>query len=117
VTHTAHTAPARFAQYHDHWAAAGTPLPPRGFRLSYDTTIPKQAGLSGSSAIVTAALSALETHFGPPFALPRAQRPNLVLAAERALGITAGPQDRVIQTFEGLVYMARLAAACAPAPG
>ncbi len=95
-------------QYHEYWAARGTPLPPSGFRLSYDTNIPKQAGLSGSSAIVTAALSALEAHFGPSFALPRETRPGLVLAAEAALGITAGLQDRVVQTYEGVVYMVRV---------
>lgn len=82
-----------------------TPLPPSGFRLSYETTIPRQAGLSGSSAIVSAALACLEAHYGAPFALPKALRPHLVLQAEAALGITAGLQDRVVQTYEGLVYM------------
>jgi hypothetical protein len=51
--------------------------------------------------------------------LPRALRPGLVLAAESALGITAGLQDRVIQTYEGVVYMARpprCASACVCAP-
>ena len=28
-----------------------------------------------------------------------------MLAAEAALGITAGLQDRVVQTYEGVVYM------------
>ena len=28
-----------------------------------------------------------------------------MLAAESALGITAGLQDRVVQTYEGVVYM------------
>ena len=98
---------ARPLQYHEHWAATATPLPPRGFRLSYDTNIPRQAGLSGSSAIVTAALSCLEAYYGDAFALPRALRPALVLAAESALGITAGLQDRVVQSYEGVVYMVR----------
>src|SRR6059058_5695644 len=32
--------------------------------------------------------------------------PNLILAAEKQeLGIQAGMQDRVIQTYEGIVYM------------
>jgi len=93
------------SQYHEHWAATPTPLPSRGFRLSYDTNIPRQAGLSGSSAIVTAALSCLEAFFGDSFALPKPLRPALVLAAESALGITAGLQDRVVQTYEGAVFM------------
>jgi hypothetical protein len=93
------------SQYHEHWAATATPLPSRGFRLSYDTNIPRQAGLSGSSAIVTAALSCLEAFFGDVYTLPKPLRPALVLAAESALGITAGLQDRVVQTYEGAVFM------------
>ena len=81
-------------------------MPPgRGFRLSYITNIPKQAGLSGSSAIVTACVSCLEALFGPEFVIPHARRPNVVLAAETALGITAGLQDRVIQTYGGCMLM------------
>ncbi len=34
-------------------------LAEQGFALSYDTNIPRQAGLSGSSAIVKAALDCL----------------------------------------------------------
>ncbi len=34
-----------------------------------------------------------------------ARRPNLVLAAEEELGITAGLQDRVVQVYGGVVYM------------
>ena len=36
----------------------------RNFTLSYDTTIPRQAGLSGSSAIVCAALNCLLEFYG-----------------------------------------------------
>lgn len=32
-------------------------------------------------------------------------RPNLVLGAEKELGIVAGLQDRVAQVYGGLVYM------------
>lgn len=32
-------------------------------------------------------------------------RPNLILAAEKELGIVAGLQDRVAQVYGGLVYM------------
>jgi galactokinase len=41
-------------RFHDHCSKAGLQLPPKGFRLSYDTNIPRQAGLSGSSAIICA---------------------------------------------------------------
>jgi hypothetical protein len=32
-------------------------------------------------------------------------RPNLILAAEKELGIVAGLQDRVAQVYGGIVYM------------
>ena len=38
-------------------------------------------------------------------ALPQPLRPGLVLSAEQELGITAGLQDRVIQEYEGVVFM------------
>jgi glucuronokinase len=72
--------------------------------VAYETTIPRQVGLGGSSAIVIAALRALAAHLGvavEPDALAR-----LALAAEaEELGIPAGPQDRVVQAHGGLVYM------------
>lgn len=74
------------------------------FRVSYDSDIPRQVGLSGSSAIVIAMLRALADWFDvkiPPFELS-----ELALAAEtEELGIAAGPMDRVIQSYEGLVLM------------
>ena len=44
-------------RFREHCAASGIALPPRGgggFSLRYDTNVPRQAGLSGSSAIVCA---------------------------------------------------------------
>jgi glucuronokinase len=38
-------------------------LPHKNFTLSYDTNIPRQAGLSGSSAIVCAALNCLIEYY------------------------------------------------------
>lgn len=32
-------------------------------------------------------------------------RPNLILNAEKELGIVAGLQDRVVQVYGGVVYM------------
>ncbi|KAI8471038.1 MAG: ribosomal protein S5 domain 2-type protein [Monoraphidium minutum] len=76
------------------------------FALSYDTNIPRQAGLSGSSAIACATLNCLFAHYGIPLeTVPLAERPNLVLSVEQELGIAAGLQDRVIQVYGGLVYM------------
>ncbi|CAL8464332.1 g3867 [Coccomyxa elongata] len=59
-------------------------LPQKNFTLSYETYIPRQAGLSG---------------------FPVHERPNLVLSIEEELGITAGLQDRVVQVYGGIVFM------------
>lgn len=77
----------------------------RLFNLSYETTIPRQRGLSGSSAIACAALDCMLEYYEISNAVPVAARPALVLQAEEELGITAGLQDRIIQVYGGLVYM------------
>ncbi|KAG6656542.1 hypothetical protein I3843_04G028800 [Carya illinoinensis] len=77
----------------------------KNFTLSYDTNIPRQTGLSGSSAIVCAALSCLLDFYKVRHLIKVEVRPNLVLAAEQELGIVAGLQDRVAQVYGGLVYM------------
>jgi len=83
----------------------GIELPERNFALQYDTDIPRQMGLAGSSAIITAAVKAL-VDFYELEAIPRALMPNLILSVEtEELGIQAGLQDRVVQTYGGLVYM------------
>eukprot|EP00239_Pterosperma_sp_CCMP1384_P003867 CAMPEP_0197844330 /NCGR_PEP_ID=MMETSP1438-20131217/1313_1 /TAXON_ID=1461541 /ORGANISM="Pterosperma sp., Strain CCMP1384" /LENGTH=369 /DNA_ID=CAMNT_0043455057 /DNA_START=85 /DNA_END=1194 /DNA_ORIENTATION=+ len=80
-------------------------LPHRPFTLSYTTNIPKSAGLSGSSAIIYAGLKCLIEHHGITGRFRKVELPNIVLSVESALGITAGLQDRVIQVYEGVVYM------------
>jgi len=79
----------------------------RCFRLKYHSTIPARVGMAGSSAIITACLRALMKFYGVTDQnIPRAIQPNLVLSVEtEELGIPAGLQDRVIQTFEGVVFM------------
>ena len=81
----------------------------KGFKLSYDTTIPRCVGLSGSSAIIVAAFRCLMKHFDTSLeALGIAQDvfPSLILNIEKnELKISAGLQDRVIQTYGGLVHM------------
>jgi glucuronokinase len=68
------------------------------------TEIPLQVGLGGSSAIVIATLRALAELWG--LELGPAELAELALAVEvEDLGIPAGPQDRVVQAHEGLVYM------------
>jgi len=90
--------------FHDHCETRGRTLSNRTFSLRCQTTIPRQVGLAGSSAIVTATLRALMSFFD--VAISREEQPNLVLSAEvEELGIEAGLQDRVVQVYEGLVFM------------
>ncbi|GJN31658.1 hypothetical protein PR202_gb20080 [Eleusine coracana subsp. coracana] len=68
-------------------------------------SLPTLAGLSGSSAIVCAALSCLLDFYNVGHLIKVEIRPNLILDAEKELGIVAGLQDRVAQVYGGLVYM------------
>ena len=90
-------------KFHEHCDANGLTLHGRGFTLDYKTNIPKQTGMSGSSALIVAALNCLTTHYDVD--IPLDDIPTLALSAERDLGITAGLQDRVAQVYEGVVYM------------
>lgn len=81
------------------------PADPRlRFSIGFETDIPRQVGLGGSSAIVIAALRALADWFG--VSLGPAKLAELALAAEiEDLGIAAGPMDRIVQALEGVVAM------------
>jgi glucuronokinase len=79
-------------------------LEKKNFSIRYTSYIPRQLGLGGSSAIVTAALRALMEFYRVE--IPREALPTLILEAERdELGINAGYMDRVIQVYEGCIYM------------
>jgi len=74
------------------------------FRLSFDSTIPYQCGLAGSSAILVAALRAWSEWFEQPLGADRIA--ELAWRAEvDELGIHAGPLDRLVQAHEGLVFV------------
>ena len=80
------------------------PLHDRNFSIRYESTIPRQVGLAGSSAIILAVLRCLMDFYRVE--IPLEVQPSLVLSVEREeLGIAAGLQDRVIQAYEGLVSM------------
>lgn len=82
----------------------GIELDRRNFTVRYRSDIPRLVGLSGSSAICTAMLKALEEFYGVE--VPLEYAPTLCLEAERdELGIQCGLQDRVIQMYEGVVFM------------
>lgn len=91
------------------WTLAGAPDPEQGawaegLALRYETTIPRQVGLAGSSALIVATLRALAGRFAlapEPFDLAES-----ALAAEvEDLGIAAGPMDRIVQSYGQVVVM------------
>jgi glucuronokinase len=95
---------ATIRRFVEHCRARGIALHDRNFSLRYWTTIPRQVGLAGSSAIITATLRCLMDFYDVRLALEA--QPSFVLSVEQEeLGITAGLQDRVAQVYEGLVYM------------
>ena len=79
-------------------------LPHQNFALRYETDIPRQVGLAGSSGIITAVVRALTRFYGVEISKP--ELANLILSVEtQEIGIAAGLQDRVTQVYQGLVYM------------
>lgn len=121
------TIPALAATVHAAWAAHDTVAPdacaalvraaltrfrrtaPAGaaagsVALEVSSTVPREVGLAGSSAIVLATLRALGDLTGAPIA--EEQLAAVALAVEvDDLGIAAGPQDRVVQAVGGAVAM------------
>lgn len=89
-------------------AVARFPVPagvqPAPARITCATTIPRQVGLGGSSAIVIATLRALCELHGLAVAPDEMARAALAAETEE-LGLAAGPQDRFAQAHEGLVLM------------
>lgn len=83
----------------------------QGVLLECCTNVPMMVGLAGSSAVITATFRALMSfyHLQPHSAamdVRLSEWPQIILDVERdLLGISAGLQDRVIQIYEGLVYM------------
>jgi glucuronokinase len=91
----------RFVEYCE---ARHIKLHDRNFSIRYETTIPRQVGLAGSSAIIVATLRCLMEFYD--VTIPLAAQPTFVLSVEKEeLAIAAGLQDRVIQVHEGLVSM------------
>jgi glucuronokinase len=91
----------RFVEY---CQERGLKLHEGNFSVRYETNIPRQVGLAGSSAIIVAAMRCLMDFYG--IEIPLEAQPTFVLNVEtEELGITAGLQDRVIQCYEGMVYM------------
>lgn len=91
----------KFSEYCD---KEGIRLPIKNFTIRYRTSIPRQVGMAGSSAIVTATMRCLMKFYD--VSIPNEILPGIILSAEvDELGINAGLQDRVIQVYEGCVHM------------
>lgn len=88
----------------EHCLKNGVALPKRNFTAEYKISIPRLVGLSGSSAICSAMLKALMRFYGVEILAELA--PTICLEAERdELRINCGFQDRVIQMYNGVVFM------------
>ncbi len=95
---------AAIKKFVEYCLAKGLPLENKNFTIRYHSNIPRQVGLAGSSAIITATMRALLQFYN--ISIPKEVLPTLILNAEvEELGINAGLQDRVIQVYEGCVYM------------
>ncbi len=82
-------------------------LPDRKFTVRYQSAVPRLVGLGGSSAICTAMFKALMRFYEvDDERIPREITPTLCWRAEHEeLGIHCGMQDRVIQIYQGMVFM------------
>jgi len=95
---------AAVKKFYDYAKQNHLKLHDRNFTLQFETNIPRLVGLSGSSSIIVATMRALCQWY--EVEIPKAVFPSVVLSSEKdELGITAGLQDRVIQVYEGMVFM------------
>jgi glucuronokinase len=95
---------AALKKFYEYCRSRDIRLHGQNFTVRYESTIPRQVGLGGSSAIVTATMRVLMKFYGVE--IPIHLQPSLVLSSERdELDISAGFMDRVTQVYEGCVYM------------
>lgn len=95
---------ATIRKFLDYCESHNIKLADQNFSIRYRSTIPSRVGLSGSSALVTATLRALMEYYD--VSIPQHIQPNVILSVETdELDIAAGLQDRVIQVYEGCVFM------------
>lgn len=95
---------AAIKKFYEYCTRQGIALQNRNFTIRHHSSIPRQVGLAGSSAIITATMRALLRFY--EVEIPQPLLPTLIMNAEiEELGINAGLQDRVIQVYEGCVHM------------
>lgn len=89
---------------YDYFSSRDIALDSRNCTIRYHSTIPVRLGMAGSSAIIAATARALLDFYGVSMAIE--VLPEFLLSVEsEELAISAGLQDRVAQTYGGLVYM------------
>jgi len=86
-----------------HWIDPSARIEPP-FTLCCETNIPREVGLGGSSAMIIAVLRALSAHFGVPIT-PFDLAEHALAVETDDLRIVAGPMDRVIQSYGGVIEM------------
>ncbi len=95
---------ATIKRFVDYCKAQGLTLHSRNFSIRYETNIPRQVGMAGSSSIIIATLRCLLDFYH--IDMPLEIQPSFALSVENdELAIAAGLQDRVIQCYENIVYM------------
>lgn len=95
---------ATIKRFADYCSERNIELHSQNFSIRYSSTIPRQVGMAGSSSIIVATLRCLMEFYDVH--IPKKVQPSFVLSVEQEeLGISGGLQDRVIQVYEGLVYM------------
>jgi len=95
---------ATIKRFSDYCEREQIPLHDRNFSIRYESNIPRNVGLAGSSAIIVATLRALMEFY--QVEIPLEVQPSLALSVENnELKIPGGLQDRVIQVYEGCVSM------------
>jgi glucuronokinase len=96
---------AGIKKFGDYCEEKGIRLPNRNFTVRYRSSIPRQVGDVGFQCHCSCALFRALMQFYK-VEIPIEILPQLVMVTEtEELGITAGLQDRVIQCYEGCVYM------------
>jgi len=92
--------------FQEECVASGLAIEASGFQLNLDTNIPRQVGLAGSSAVITAVIRCLLTHHGLGTALPPHAVADMVLKVETdRLNIHGGLQDRLPQAYNQMLHM------------
>jgi glucuronokinase len=86
--------------------SSGLAIEASGFQLDLDTDIPRQVGLAGSSAVITAVIRCMLTHHGLGTALPPHAIADMILKVEtERLNIHGGLQDRLPQAYNRMLHM------------